>query len=61
MTDNPHAKALGKLGGKATSETKTKANREKMRQFWHDVKTGKRPAPNHSGRPVNQTSKRKKI
>jgi hypothetical protein len=54
MTKNP----ISVAGGKATSEKKTKANREKMRKFWHEVKTGKRPAPKN-GRP--STSPRKQL
>ena len=47
---NRAAQSLGRLGGKATSEAKTKANREKMRQFWADVRAGKRKAPRRGKR-----------
>jgi hypothetical protein len=42
---NRAAQALGRLGGAARSSAKTAANREKMRQFWQDVRDGKRKAP----------------
>jgi hypothetical protein len=42
---NKAAQSLGALGGSVKSAAKTKANGEKIRQFWADVRAGKRPAP----------------
>jgi hypothetical protein len=40
---------FGAAGGRATSDAKTTANRAKVRQYWDDVRAGKRPAPKRGG------------
>ena len=47
---NNAAQALGRLGGKATSEAKRLANRAKIKAYWADVRTGKVAAPKHAKR-----------
>lgn len=45
--------ALGKKGGQRTSYRKRKANREKILQYWREVKAGIRKKP-HVGRPAKK-------
>ena len=47
MPVNPHAAALGRLGGKATSPAKRAANRAKALAYWRAVRSG---AVTHKGR-----------
>ena len=47
MPVNPHAAALGRLGGKATSPAKSKANRAKALAYWRAVRSR---AVTHKGR-----------
>lgn len=47
---NKAAQQLGRLGGKATSEAKRKANRTKIKAYWADVRAGKVAAPKHAKR-----------
>lgn len=44
------AQSLGRKGGQASTEAKRKANAKKIRQFWADVRAGKRPAPRKRGK-----------
>lgn len=54
---NKAAQQLGRLGGKATSEAKRRANREKIKAYWADVRAGRRDAPKHTKRRMpNETS-----
>ena len=47
---NRAAQQLGRLGGLATSEAKRKANREKIKAYWADVRAGKVAAPKRKKR-----------
>lgn len=47
---NKAAQQLGRLGGKATSEAKRRANRAKIKAYWADVRAGKVAAPKHAKR-----------
>lgn len=42
---NKAAQELGRLGGSAKSESKSKANRRIIKQFWADVRSGIKPPP----------------
>jgi len=39
--------SIGRKGGKKSSAAKRRANREKMRRFWADVRAGIRKKPDH--------------
>lgn len=42
---NKSAQALGRLGGLATSKAKSIANRKRIKKFWADVRSGRKPFP----------------
>lgn len=54
MTKNPHAQALGKLGGAAKSDKKTQAARANIRKRWY---MSKMTAKEQAGQPTITTVK----